>query len=150
MLKFHPLLRGAPWAALALGAAAVIVLPSTAQANCHQRKVTGAIAGTVGGALIGNAVSGGNRLPGTLLGAGVGALAGHAIAGAGCHDYYRHAYYHRRYHHRGYEERRYGYETRSAPQYATSGPPVGQCYTQQQTYYDAYGRLVYRPTQVCR
>src|SRR5690242_18710662 len=107
MLKLNPLRRGAPWAALALGTATIVALPSTAEANCHQRKVTGAIAGTVGGALIGNAVSGGNRVPGTLLGAGLGALAGHTIAGATCHDaYYHHAYYRRRYH------RHYRYEAR--------------------------------------
>ena len=142
MLKFNPFLRGAPWAALALGAAAVIAIPSTAQANCHQRKVTGTIVGTAGGAVIGNAISHGAG--GTLLGAGLGALAGHEIAGAGCHDtYYHHAYYHRRYHrHDRYEA---GYE----PRYATAAP-AGQCHTEQQPYYDAYGRLIYQPTQVCR
>jgi uncharacterized protein YcfJ len=49
--------------------------------NCaaerHRSATTGAIIGTVGGALIGNAVSGGNRVPGTLLGAGAGAYVGH-------------------------------------------------------------------------
>lgn len=46
-------------------------------AERHRSATTGAIVGTVGGALIGNAVSGGNRLPGTLLGAGAGAYVGH-------------------------------------------------------------------------
>ena len=143
MLTLNPLRRGAPWAALALGAATIIAVPSTAQANCHQRKVTGAIAGTVGGALIGNSISHGAG--GTLLGAGLGALAGHTIAGATCHDeYYHHAYYRRRYH------RHYRYEARyEGAGYATAAPP-SECYTQQTPYYDAYGRLIYRPTQICR
>jgi hypothetical protein len=46
-------------------------------AERHRSATTGAIVGTVGGALIGNAVSGGNKLPGTLLGAGAGAYVGH-------------------------------------------------------------------------
>ena len=51
--------------------------------GCHERRqrrgANGAIIGAIGGGVVGNAVSGGNRLPGTMLGAGVGALAGHAI-----------------------------------------------------------------------
>jgi uncharacterized protein YcfJ len=49
------------------------------QAERHRSATTGAIVGTVGGALIGNAVSGGNKLPGTLLGAGAGAYVGHQV-----------------------------------------------------------------------
>ena len=51
--------------------------------NCHERRqrrgANGAIIGAVGGGVVGNMASSGNRVPGTLLGAGVGALAGHAI-----------------------------------------------------------------------
>ena len=58
--------------------------------GCHERRqrrgANGAIIGAIGGGVVGNAASGGNRVPGTLLGAGVGALAGHAIGknSAGC------------------------------------------------------------------
>ncbi|MBV9994580.1 MAG: hypothetical protein JO127_05145 [Caulobacteraceae bacterium] len=47
----------------------------------HQRRAgaIGAVAGTVGGALLGGALSHGN-VGGTLLGAGGGALIGHAVA----------------------------------------------------------------------
>jgi hypothetical protein len=52
------------------------------QRGCmHDKRRTGAIgavSGTVGGALIGNAITHGNA-GGTLLGAGAGALAGNAI-----------------------------------------------------------------------
>src|SRR5579862_220755 len=119
MLKLNP--TRATLVATSIGLAFAVAAPSVANANCHQRKVTGAIAGTVGGALIGNAVAGGNRLPGTLLGAGLGAFAGHTIAGATCHDYERHAYYRRHYRHRYYDERRYGYAARTEPQYAAAG-----------------------------
>jgi outer membrane lipoprotein SlyB len=51
--------------------------------SCHdhrqRRGANGAIIGAIGGGIVGNAMAGGNRLPGTMLGAGVGALAGHAI-----------------------------------------------------------------------
>ncbi|MDB5431677.1 MAG: hypothetical protein JWP35_2793 [Caulobacter sp.] len=49
------------------------------QAERHSAATKGAIIGTVGGALIGNALSGGNRTAGTLLGAGAGAYTGHQI-----------------------------------------------------------------------
>ncbi|MBV9512226.1 MAG: glycine zipper 2TM domain-containing protein [Caulobacteraceae bacterium] len=45
---------------------------------------TGAILGGVGGALIGNALGGGH-LAGTLIGGGVGAVAGHEIARNNAH-----------------------------------------------------------------
>ncbi len=49
-------------------------------AEQHRAGATGAVAGAIGGAVIGNGLSRGNRGPGTLLGAGLGALAGHQIA----------------------------------------------------------------------
>jgi hypothetical protein len=56
--------------------------------SCSARRgragATGAVAGTVGGAVIGNAAGHGN-VGGTLLGAGLGALAGHAIAKSTVH-----------------------------------------------------------------
>ena len=42
-------------------------------------KATGAIIGAIGGGLLGNSLSHGNRTPGTLLGAGAGAYAGSQI-----------------------------------------------------------------------
>ena len=45
----------------------------------HRHRVNGAIIGSVGGAIVGNSMSRGNRTGGTLLGAGVGALAGNEI-----------------------------------------------------------------------
>ena len=52
----------------------------------HSAATKGAIIGAVGGALIGNSLSPGNRLPGTLLGAGAGAYVGHQIGkhNSGC------------------------------------------------------------------
>ena len=50
----------------------------------HNAGTTGAVIGALGGAAIGNSVSRGNRLPGTLLGAGVGAYAGHEIGKHNC------------------------------------------------------------------
>ena len=51
--------------------------------RCHDRRqlhgANGAIIGAIGGGIVGNAMSSGNRTGGTLLGAGVGALAGHAV-----------------------------------------------------------------------
>jgi len=90
-----------PFARLATGALALaalgIALPEGASArtyyrhhhvyrhyaSCHATRerhgANGAIIGAIGGGIVGNAASSGNRGPGTLLGAGVGALAGHAI-----------------------------------------------------------------------
>ncbi len=48
------------------------------RAHTHRRGAIGAVAGAVGGGLIGNSISHGAG--GTLLGAGAGALAGSAIA----------------------------------------------------------------------
>jgi hypothetical protein len=54
--------------------------------GCRSRHArNGAIVGAVGGGVVANSLARGNRLPGTLLGAGVGALAGHEIGrGTGC------------------------------------------------------------------
>src|SRR5689334_22966728 len=48
------------------------------RARTHRRGAIGAVAGAVGGGLIGNSISHGAG--GTLLGAGAGALAGSAVA----------------------------------------------------------------------
>ncbi|MBC7491511.1 MAG: hypothetical protein H7241_03570 [Novosphingobium sp.] len=79
-----------PMAALVL-ASAGLVISSPAEARRHYRgqarghghclrfdKTTGAVAGGVGGALLGGALIGGTG--GTLAGAAAGALGGHALA----------------------------------------------------------------------
>ena len=48
----------------------------------HRSGAIGAVAGAVGGGIIGSALSHGNA-GGTLLGAGAGALTGHALARSG-------------------------------------------------------------------
>jgi len=53
-------------------------------AERHRTGATGAIAGAIGGALIGGAISHG-RAPQTLLGAGAGALTGNALARGSVH-----------------------------------------------------------------
>lgn len=58
---------------------------SDCRAARHRHATNGAIIGAIGGGIVGNAMSSGNRGPGTLLGAGVGALAGHEIGkNSGC------------------------------------------------------------------
>lgn len=72
---------------------AATAVPMTADAAPrHRHKVwvckdprragnTGTVVGAIGGALVGNAVAGhGNKTAGTLIGAGVGGVAGHQIA----------------------------------------------------------------------
>ena len=49
------------------------------RADRHRGKATGAVLGALGGALIGNSVSHGNRTGGTLLGAGAGAYVGSQV-----------------------------------------------------------------------
>jgi hypothetical protein len=56
-------------------------------AGCKRRAGnTGTIVGGIGGAVVGNSVShGGGKLGSTLIGAGVGAVAGHEIAKHNAH-----------------------------------------------------------------
>jgi hypothetical protein len=95
---------------LAIGLVSAVAAPSLAYANCHSRKVTGAVLGGLGGGAIGAAAA---TAPWGFAAAGMGALLGSGIAASTCHDYYRHAYYYRRerhryaYYHRGYYGRAY-------------------------------------------
>lgn len=78
--------------ALAVSAAAVAAAPMAADAATHTRKVwvckdvrheanKGTAIGAVTGGLLGNVVAGhGNKTGGTIIGAGVGAVAGHQLA----------------------------------------------------------------------
>lgn len=91
--------------ALILATLAVTAVPMTADAAPRRHKVwvckdprragnTGTVVGAIGGALVGNAVAGhGNKTAGTLIGAGVGGVAGHQIAKQNakrnCHYEYR-------------------------------------------------------------
>lgn len=120
---------------LIVALAAPVVAPATAQANCHDRRVAGALLGAVGGGLLGNALArGGGRVGGTIIGAGVGGVVGNSVARSGC-GVRRHAYY------------RHRAEPGYAPaSYASSGPA---CHTETRSFYDARGQLVYAPTQVC-
>ena len=54
----------------------------------HRAGAIGAVAGAVGGGIIGGAITHGG-VGGVLLGAGAGALAGHAIARGTVHCYWR-------------------------------------------------------------
>ena len=149
--------------AAAVGLAALSA-PATASASCGDRKTTGTVIGGIGGALIGNSISGGGG--GAIIGGIGGAVAGHEIAGAGC-GRYRHAYYG---HDRSYRSRDYGYRTQTygptrtvyydqrgnplpagyAPagyasgSYAQAGYRPGRC-APDQSYYDSRGNLVQQP-----
>src|SRR5581483_2396224 len=133
-----------------LGLAAAMAIPTLAapvsaqarsgcEQRAHDRRVGGTIVGAVAGGLLGNALShGGGRTGGTLLGAGAGAVVGNQLSRTSC-DHQR-AYY-RSYRHRGayaYNEDRY-----------RSGYGAPRCHYETRSYYDARGRLVYAPTQVC-
>ena len=63
--------------------------------NVKKKATNGAVIGALGGGLLGNTVAGrGDRTEGTIIGAGVGAVAGHQIAKSNakkkrCHYEYR-------------------------------------------------------------
>ena len=53
--------------------------------NVKKKATNGAVIGALGGGLLGNTVAGrGDRTEGTIIGAGVGAVAGHQIAKSNC------------------------------------------------------------------
>ena len=140
----------------------MLAAPTAASASCADRKATGTILGGVGGALIGNSISGGGG--GAILGALGGAVVGHQIAASGCG----------RYRSSGYRSSGYRYERDGEPSravryvyYDQYGDPVSQgavadataytpaaygqppCHTETQAYYDDRGALVRRPVQIC-
>ncbi|HEX4711967.1 glycine zipper 2TM domain-containing protein [Phenylobacterium sp.] len=131
-------------AGLAAAAAAPSMLPSAASARgyceqrAHDRRVTGTLLGAVGGGLLGNAVSsGGGRTGGTLIGAGLGAVVGNNLARTSCDRP-------RAYYRRPAPVRYYG--AVPADRYA-AGPAA--CHYETRPFYDARGRLIYSPIQVC-
>ena len=136
--------------ALVLGLAAAMAIPSLAapvsaqartacEQRAHDRRVGGTVLGAVAGGLLGNALShGGGRTGGTILGAGAGAVVGNQLSRTSC-DHPR-AYY-RSYRHRSdYAANDYRYR---------NGYGANRCRYETRSYYDARGRLVYAPTQVC-
>lgn len=132
--------------------------PGSASASCADRKMTGTILGGVGGALIGNSISGGGG--GALLGGLGGAVVGHEIAGSGCSDRTR-AYYRSAPRAEAPRAVRYVYYDQygdivSQGPAAGKGLPVvysqasaGDCRTQMQPYYDSRGALIQTPVKVC-
>jgi uncharacterized protein YcfJ len=118
-------------AALALP---VLMTPVTASASCADRKATGTVLGGIGGALIGNSISGGGG--GAIIGGLGGAVAGHQIAKGGCTD-------ERRY--RTSRLRRY----RGSEGTATANAAGQPCRTEIQSYYDDRGALRTRQIQTC-
>jgi hypothetical protein len=130
--------------ALVLGLAAAMAVPAIASptsalANCHDRKVGGTVLGAVAGGFAGNALAhGGGRAGGTVLGALAGGVIGHEIARSGCHTY--------AYHRASYRHRR-EYAANDVRYSRGYGAP--RCHYETRSYYDARGRLVYAPTQVC-
>jgi uncharacterized protein YcfJ len=125
-------------AGLAAAMAVPAMLPSAASASCEDRKVAGTVLGAVGGGLLGNAVThGGGRTGGTLIGAGLGAVVGNHLARNGCERP-------RAYYRRPVRTRSYG--AVPAGRYAT-GPAA--CHYETRPFYDARGRLIYSPIQVC-
>lgn len=148
------------FAGLALAVAVPLWLsPASASASCADRKTTGTILGGVGGALIGNSISGGGG--GAILGGLGGAYLGHEIAGSGCRRApSRTAYYEPRRNDPGpapgvyYDQ----YGNAVAPG-ASSGPSVSPviytdasssaCRTEMRSYYDNRGVLTTTPVKVC-
>jgi uncharacterized protein YcfJ len=115
-------------------AAAVSAAPLSADAACNKR-TTGTVIGALAGGLLGNAVAGhGDRTAGTLIGAGAGGLVGNQVTKCG---HARRAYYPQRHYSRAATPRTY----------AQAG---SVCTYETRPYYDAYGRLVYAPSRVCR
>lgn len=114
-------------AGLAGALALPMLAPGAANASCRDSKATGTVLGGVGGALIGNSISGGGG--GAILGGLGGAVVGHQIAAGGCE------------HSRTYD--RSGYRTRTSA-YGRA------CHTETRSYYNDRGVLMRRSVQVCR
>lgn len=166
------ILLGAVSAALGL---ALLSAPNTASASCSDRKTTGTIVGGIGGALIGNSISGGGGGGGAILGGLGGAVAGHAIAGSGCGRYRHDAYYYERGPRYRHYTRDYGYAGTGgyAPRaqtvyYDNRGNPISgggyanpgyaaadyrrtaNCGVVNQSVYDSRGNLITQPVSTCR
>ena len=99
-------MRTTMFVAAALAGASLAAAPILAEAQARERVLvcdrnvkkkanTGTVIGAIGGGLLGRTVAGrGDKTEGTLIGAGVGAVAGHQIAKSDakkkrCHYVYR-------------------------------------------------------------
>jgi hypothetical protein len=123
-------------ALLAAGLIVAIAAPSAAFANCHQRRVTGAVAGGLGGGIIGAAAA---SAPWGFAAAGMGALLGHTIAASTCHSYDQHAYYRRYRHHYAYYPRHhYAYDHRRSAYYSGYDRPHYDSGYYHRDYYGGY------------
>lgn len=101
----------------ALVAGPVLVSASGADAaSCRSRKTTGTVIGGVGGALVGNSISGGGG--GAILGGLGGAVLGNQVAKSGC--------------------KRVVYRTATRTRYVNQPQPQAV----RKVYYDQYGNVV--------
>lgn len=136
--------------------AAVLALPLVSAptaadaASCSSRKTTGTILGGVGGALIGNSISGGGG--GAVIGGLGGAVVGHEIGRSGCRRYRTAAYHSSAPAPRAtrsvyYDQ--YGRPVGSSPGYVPASYGAPTCRTETRAYYDERGGLVQRPVQIC-
>lgn len=117
----------------------LLIAPATASASCNDRKIVGTVAGGVGGALIGNSISGGGG--GAVLGGLGGAVLGHEVARSTC-GRERYGYRNRRAEYRGgYQPSRRGYQTYQGDTYP-SDAQYGQAPAQHSVYYDRRGNLI--------
>lgn len=123
--------------ALAVAASSAADARSRCEAYAHNRKVTGTVVGAIGGGLLGSAIAGhGSKGTGALVGAGLGAVVGNNLSRVSCDGYRRH-YARARSH--GYYARDGRYSVNTS----------ARCHMVTRRYYDATGRLVYAPQQVC-
>ena len=142
-------------AVAALCALPLIVAPSTAKASCADRKMTGTILGGIGGALIGNSISGGGG--GAVVGGLGGAVLGHEIAGGGCRRASRTVVYDRYGPPPSAREApavyydQYGNAVSPATGLASAQPVYADaaCRTEMRPYYDSRGNLAQNPVRVC-
>lgn len=129
---------------LIAGLVAAVAAPSIASAEscakrAHDRRMTGAVVGGIGGALIGNAIT--RDSTGAILGGLGGAVAGNQIARTSCDRPHSSS----RARARTYRSsERYDRPRETRASYHSS------CRYENRPYYDARGQLVYARTQVCR
>ncbi|MDB5481442.1 MAG: hypothetical protein JWO83_2495 [Caulobacteraceae bacterium] len=123
----------------------LLIAPATASASCSDRKLTGTVVGGVGGALIGNSISGGGG--GAVLGGLGGAVLGHEVARSTCgRERYGYRYRHAEYR-GGYRTSRHGYRTYGSDPYQADTYPndaqYAQAPVQHTVYYDYRGNVIY-------
>lgn len=129
--------------ALALAASSAADARSRCESYAHNRKVTGTVVGAIGGGLLGSAVAGhGSKGTGALIGAGLGAVVGNNLSRVSCDGY---AYRRTRHHYARARTTNPYYA--GAPDYAVN--TSSSCHMVTRPFYDATGRLVYAPEEVC-